>query len=908
MDRKISPLNWILVLTLLCCDPRFVLAQPQDSFEGGSPRWQFGESDCNAQLTSQEISLTYPHAGQSCEQIEVAAGNGTMALIAYPIEPCTIIDEFRPRIWAVCSSSGLRVGLRVVFPLAEHPVTGGRLTTILWGESYSQPGQWQALQVDQIEKKFQAELVVLRQRYGSNLKLESAVVDSVVMNIYTGPGRYRVQLDDLSLPGLVSLPSIGQSIPVNWREQWRWRFPTTSPEARFWNAGNRPEVWLQHQGESLEWLKSLGVTGLTLPRLPTEEQLAAIFTAEMTLVSPPPAYDIVFDSQHSKAIRGWLIGSGLDSNQIALARENATKAAHLSASLRRPLFGESLENYWDFSRIVDHVIVPAPDVISPGNTSEHIAWMASQFQATAQQSTAFVSLNAGPDPLWLNQFRQAQRIIEPERDEVPVDALGLRHQMFDSIMSGARGIALRSPVPLNIYNESSRAQAAALRWTNHDLEVCGPWIVAGTRQSPPTLSRPDFRAVSWMIDQSQLVVIKSIDSAMQSAATNQAVPTIDGSAIPSSLLHCDFLVRSTSRQLFRLTRGSMERVQVEAEGNRMRWSVTDPAPVEIFVATESPEVTNFLSRKLTQFRLTNAEDQLEVAAYQHKIASEIFAVRFRDPTTAEAKAVLQLQNQARQKLERGYQELRNNRLPEATDNAIQSTLISQRMIDDATLVAVSNLASRQSSPFVLNPVALKYHWMLADACNRSAWRELPIAGANFENLDSMLQAGWSQQQRLKEQAEVRVEWIPPQASQAPALRLAAYQKENSRLPGGYEGASLRIRSAAAIVKPGQLVRIQARAQIRNASNELASGLLVYDNQAGPAMGQLVRGNPGEVREVELYRFVSEDGELRVLAECRGACDILLDSLRASVIEPATNRSNHPTGFEIPAQRATEGVP
>ncbi len=60
------------------------------------------------------------------------------------------------------------------------------------------------------------------------------------------------------------------------------------------------------------------------------------------------------------------------------------------------------------------------------------------------------------------------------------------------------------------------------------------------------------------------------------------------------------------------------------------------------------------------------------------------------------------------------------------------------------------------------------------------------------------------------------------------------------------------------------------------------------------MGQLVRGQPGELKEIELYRFVVRDGELRVLAECRGQCDIVIESLSASVIEPATNRQTYPT--------------
>ena len=69
-----------------------VLAQGTDSFEGGEPRWRLVESDCQAQLTEHGLSRIFPHNGLNSEMFEVAAGTGTMALLAYPIEPCAVIN------------------------------------------------------------------------------------------------------------------------------------------------------------------------------------------------------------------------------------------------------------------------------------------------------------------------------------------------------------------------------------------------------------------------------------------------------------------------------------------------------------------------------------------------------------------------------------------------------------------------------------------------------------------------------------------------------------------------------------------------------------------------------------------------------------------------------------------------
>ncbi len=893
--------SWI-VLVLWLNFTSLAFSQMQDSFEGGAPRWRLVENDCNAQLTLQEISATFPRGGQTSELIEVAATNGTFVYLAYPIEPCVVVDEFQPRLWTRCASAGLRIGARIIFPSSQHPVTGGRLTAIIWGDTYSEPGQWQALKLSSLQKQFDAEVIQIRQRFGPEVIVEDAFIDALVVNAYTGPGRYRLQIDDLNLQGHISLPSIGRFIPANWRESWLWRPESPSPETRFWNSLNRPEVWLHYQGESLPWLKSLGITGLVVNRLPSEDQLRVIHEAKLSVVCPPPQSNIHFTDASSSAIRGWMIGSALDSSQAPMAREQVARLARMPVSLRRPIFGEALEQYWTFSRIADEVIVPSPDSMSPGEQSDHIAWLKSQLATTTQRGNGWVATNIGIDTQWLKQMRAAQRLVEPElfadrneSYETPTNPLELRRQIVNAIAVGSRGITLRPhgpedraqnrwPQTLEFTSTSGRAQVASLRWTINDLALWGPWIVAGQQVRAPTVNRGDYISNAWMLHNSYLVVVQRIESRDESAATpNNSPPLI-----------CATSVATNTREVFRVTLGEYERVETTAAPGGLQWIVPRPTDVEAFIISENPNVTRFVNRHLAATRLSVAEDQLELAAYQLSAASDLLIARYPDPNAPDARVQYALQLRARREMEDGLLSLRSGSGPAAARQALQSIATSQLILDDGTRAATSSLVSPQSSPFVLLPSALKYHWKIAEACERSQWRDLPIAGADLTSLDAMLQAGWSQEQRLHDQAEMRVEWIPPTNTGVRGLRLAAYQKEDHPLPGGYEGASLRIRSAAAQVKEGQLVRIIGRARVRMASTDPASGLLVYDNQAGPGMGQLIRGQPGELKEIELYRFVVRDGEFRVLAECRGQCDFVIESISASVIEPASNQRNYPT--------------
>lgn len=881
-----------------------VHAQRQDSFEGGAPRWQLVESDCQAQLTEHEISLLLPHAGRTCEMFEVACGQGRFVLLAYPIEPCVALNEFQPRLWTRCSSGRIQLGVRVIFPFAEHPVTLGRLNTILWGDLYTDSGQWQMLQVTQLERRLQEAVVALRHEFGGALNLDGAFIDSLVLNAYTGPGRYRVQIDDLDLHGMVPLTAMGMAPDPDWRERWRWRYATPSREERFWASANRPPVWFQHGGESLAWLKSLGFSGLVVNQLPSEQQLTRMRDANLSVISPPPAHALDIAEDIAPVIKGWLVGAALDGRQAELAREQVRLVERLPSELRRPLVGEALEQFWMYSRLADEVIVPAPSPHAAGEVTEKFQWLSQQLVTTRQRGQGWVSINVGETPATLEQYRMAMRVlglaqtptgldvdmteIEPEP---PCHPLGLRQQTTSAILAGAQGILFRSFQPLKAHGGTSGANVAALRWINNDLTLWGPWIMAGTASQPPALSRRDYLAKTWMIANSQLIIAQNV-----AEGSHLCLPATRGTPLQFSSS------ATNSRQVLRLTHGTLERMQIESSPAASIWTVPRPAPIEVFVISDSPQVVGFLRSRLTAMATQNAADQLEIVAYNLALAASVTGVRFPANETAmeeqtELRRQLAQLADAQREIDRGWQALRANRASDATIFASQASDSIQAILFDAMQAATANLATPQSSPFVVNPAMLSLHWRLAEACERSDWQPFALPGAQLTDLKELLESGWTQQRRLEEQVDLRVEIVPATSQRGGGLRLAAYGKAadpvRAAVPGGYEGASLRVRSAAAPIRAGQLVRVSAVAHILRSSPGPESGLLVYDNQAGPSLGQLVRGETGQRINVELYRFATADGEFRILAECRGECDIVLEAIQASVIQPATNRIGFP---------------
>ncbi len=853
------------------------------------------------------MSLILPHGGSTSELFDVFCRQGTMALLAYPIEPSRILDEFRPEIWVRGGSGRIQLGVRVIFPMAEHPVTLGRMSTILWGDMYSQPGQWQMLQVNELQKKLTLNMVGLRQEHGSGLNLEGAYIDCLVLNAYTGPGTCRVQLDDLNLRGLVSMAATGQPPPTNWREKWRWRYETThTPEQRFWAGGNRPTTWLHYHQESLPWVKSLGFTGLMMGQLPTQAHLDQIAETELGAILPVPPHTVAFDQPGTAAIKGWSLGAALDGRQADIARSAAMQVTQLPSGLQRPVFGEALEQYWLFSRIADEIILPFPAAATAGSSRDKLTWVARQLETTRKRGAGWVSIAVGATPAQTDQVRAAHEMVAPQSsfDETQANPLGLRFQVASGVLAGARGFVFRTFKPLEatmLSGSGASVTLAALRSIHNDLALWGPWIVGGQVVAPPTLERDDYEARAWSVSHSRLVLALAMPADAQFC-----LPSTTGDTLKLSIA-----TPSAPQQVLRMTEGRLERLDTEITPAGLQWQVTAPLPIESFVVTANPTVIEFARNTLSRQADQQAADLLEIVSFNMGLAAEIVKARFPaiegDVASSGAGDSLRRLGLAQRQLEQAYQALQGRQATTAISLAARASDTIQSVLYEAYQVATSNLAAPQSSPLVVNPTSLSYHWRLADACSRSQWRELMIPGAELRSPQELEALGWSLDQRPLEQAELQVEFLPPTAEQTPGLRLAAYAQPNTAsvsagtvaaeqaaLPGGYEGASSRVRSAGAKVQAGQLVRVAAKARVLSAPTTSDSGLLIYDNQAGPSLGQLVRGATGELVNVELYRFVVADGEFRLLVECRGQCDIVLESISTSVIEPAVNRRSFVT--------------
>lgn len=135
--------------------------------------------------------------------------------------------------------------------------------------------------------------VALRNEYGSMADLSDPYVDGVVINAYGGPGTTSIRLDELRVDGLV--PVDAGVVTGNARSDDR---PRGGVEARRGSEHSIADRYrtafptgqiiriLQHNGEPLSWVRSLGFDAVLLSRPPDAAILSEAIRSRVTVYAP----------------------------------------------------------------------------------------------------------------------------------------------------------------------------------------------------------------------------------------------------------------------------------------------------------------------------------------------------------------------------------------------------------------------------------------------------------------------------------------------------------------------------------------------------------------------------------------------------------------------------------------------
>jgi hypothetical protein len=854
---------------LIVCIARSGHAQVFETFDSSRPRFQLWHSDAKAQLS--ETPKTEP----GVEVLDVSHGNGSFAYLIYPIQPCAIIDDLNASIRIRCAQSGLKIGFRVVFPHSTDPVTQDPLVEVILGTAIDGGGRWSTSTIKNVVSHLDARQRFLRAKYGPSVDLQDPYIDGVVLSVYSLPGTIKMQVDDLQVEGMIAPTyQAKNSIEADGRTSWS-NIPVTE---QLRNLQATVPRWIQYQGESLDYLKSLGFNAIVTSQANDPLVMEQAARTEMGIIAPPP--DLVPTdalANNFQHVHGWLLGMALDQSHLEQTRSRVAKLTRFPPSLARPMIGEAMEMYGSYSRLSDWLAVPSPLATRVRSSKEAYQVMQSDLRPMAGRSIPLTSIVTQLPNEWIAQKAMAHHSVGGETtDTADYDLLQVRLQVYRSMIQGARGWIFRSGAPLDSGDLTSMARSQGYMGINQEIELLMPWIRA---------SQSSWRPIELDSAEHTGAILETPNSQLAIIIASGPMDQICSVAPKTERIQVTLPVAGQLRNVLRITHGEPEIVRPQQTPKGMVVTIENPALVEQLVSVVDAKPVAYLGEQLVRLAPHLVESRLEITEQVLEIAQKTLVaqrVATRDARWEQVRRAQSLHREATQHLAR-------SNLPLALKAADQALLASQRVVRTAWDEATAQFIAFQSSPLIASPLSLPLHIELNRLLAGRAWQSIAFPDTPFRNTEEFYRSRWRVDRRLNDtvQSDCLVGGLGPDG--LPSLVLATRPIQNQPIPSGYAGAAMRVSSPPLAAPIGSMVHIEGLVKIESHPGETQSGLLVCDSLGGETLGQLISSvDPSqyEWRRFELFRFVTQAEGVRLHFETRGQMQATVSGLKAETIVPA----------------------
>ena len=882
-------------------------AQLYDSLDAYPPRWFLAGSDCGARIESHSNLSDGGVDGRGCETITFTAGRGgTEVLLVYPIEPVRPLDDLTANVSVMTARTGARIGLRVRFPYLESAETGRPVSVILYGASYDRAGTFRSLGIGLIERPLAMKEVLMRQEHGISADLSDPYVDAVVLNAYSGPGKTTLRMDELRVDGLVAIGQLGtgprgaterrdgraDGLPGPREDATSmFRIPGEDPlrneeagRMRAFPVGRVTRI-LQHNGEPLEWVRTLGFDAVLLSRPPDGLILREAISARLAIYAPPPTAPDPDIEPLLEPVAGWYLGSGtaLDRDRVASIASQSDRLRRWPSRWRRPLIGSPVEAYRDYARSLDAVIDHLPPQNRGLSGEEEIQGLLrtrSRLPQGVQHAVAVASMP--PDSLLRQTNAIADRIGAPQIARFRWHAMWV--QTLRSLELSPAAIVYRSTRSLTAATPLEAQRAMAVSYINRMVATIEPWVGGGAVTTPPGLTGAAYRCGRLKSGATDLLILTT------AATRGSEVLSGDGQALELQLTP-----RESTQHFWRLTHFSAERLLPETDQRGSRLQIISPDVVELVLVSEDPGVGGRAASHAARFarqatldrwQLTNEGVNQTAVEWSLAAAAGIAT----DRSSVDLAEVAQRTLREAEPLFRSSDfgaTLRMARRADAWGLRSSWRLSEQLMPDWPHPTSVP--------PMDCGAAEVQTTWfpLMSD----EGWGKNRLTTGGLEELEDLQDGRWEFGQRLVGRADSSISVTRRGVfSGRGALQARVVALTDDGLPGGYEGTAIQIRSPGVRAGRGSAVRIDA--MVRTVGfGQPHQGILVYDTIGGQEAGVLVRGRASWT-PVRLYRQILDDAPVHVMFELIGAGEATIDEVQLRLWEP----SNAPPPSPRPVDR------
>ena len=212
---------------------------------------------------------------------------------------------------------------------------------------------------------------------------------------------------------------------------------------------------------------------------------------------------------------------------------------------------------------------------------------------------------------------------------------------------------------------------------------------------------------------------------------------------------------------------------------------------------------------------------------------------------------------------------------------MRSLRLIERAYWDAT---VKGLVSPVTSPAAVSFETLPFHWRLYDRLATCQFGPNRIAGGDFEDLDTMIRAGWRYVQHGTSNIQTAADLAPNAAHTGRlGLRLAAVAVDPKAPPAVVETPPVVFTSPPVQVEAGQIVCVYGWVRVPAPITGSTDGLLIVDSLSGEALADRI-GRTGGWRQFVLYRVAPQSGAMCVTFALSGLGEAQFDNVVIQAVE------------------------
>ena len=672
---------------------------------------------------------------------------------------------------------------------------------------------------------------------------------------------------------------------------------------------------IEYQGESLQFLQSLGFNAVWLNAAPNASILQEARDVGIWLIAPPPTGDVLVTAAALEALKSgnappaanveqgnlneifggrriddaydgvllWNLGSDLRRSQVDALQNRVAKIRSLDP-LERPTIGSALtgvDEYAQDGRLNALLLKRAP-MLTSLDMNDYGEWLLRyQDLATNPRAVFWNSIQTQPAPTATLQ-RQFFSMVDESPGIVSYEQM--RQQLRQSMRAKCRGFVFTSYSRLDGKDHKTQYRAAALEALNLELQLLNPWCAAGSADRVLlSTSAPSLAGVVSRTKRTILVAPVSIEPHNQYVMGQNAAYNWSATVVAKEGYSPDLLTPGALRKIiakrqaggsrFTLDEGSMNSLLFFTQSDVHAQKMSERAPV---FGERMARLAVSLARK----RL----DLYEQTVYGLHYVEEHGLFPKSAPSSPELGAVV----------ERAGQLIDDAELYLNRRDASQAYLVAERATREirnaerrfwleATQKEKRRPVTPLSTSFYDMPAYLELYDKLLSKKIRSNGVNL-IGGGNMEDAAAWKNAGWSVYQEPSEILRGEASFDSKAAKSGDTgLRVNVSPiNENVYVPAQTEAPIVYVETPFN-VHVGALVCIQGWIKIPNDISASVDGVEIYDDQGGEALALRYKEKT-EWTQFAFYRRATSNGLMRVRFAFTGVGDVYIDDVAAYVVE------------------------